>query len=205
MFEAELSELGDLSASSGATEEARAAIHARMRAEARKDQAGLIAWAHAIDPCTSDGATLLADVYEALSPDAAALETFFATEMDRLLAACEAHPASASAFTAIGALMFLEKPAPETLRGTVRRRLLAGLLSSSASVRRACVDLLGGHELGRDAAARSAVQACLQDGDWRVRLLAESSLSGEGLLPIGYTTGLADRVRRKMFNWTAYV
>ena len=207
MFDAELAELDNLvsSSPSGATDEARAAIHGRMRAQAHLAPERLAEWIQAVDPTDADQAGRLSDVYEALAPDATALEAFFLTELNRLLSVCEAHPGSQPAFSALGALMFLEAHAPESLRRDVRGRLVVGLRSSSASVRRACVDLLGGHDVGRDTVARTAAEAALRDSDWKVRALAESTLSGAGLLPPGYSTPLIDRLRRKMGSWTDYV
>jgi hypothetical protein len=207
MFDADLNALVELDESGPAAgrDEMRATIQARMRAAARGNSANLAAWVRSLSPHDASDANRLSDLYETLAPDAIELEAFFAEEADRLLAACEAQPRSVSAFTAILSLMFLEKHAPESLRRRLRERYALGLRSSSASVRRACVDLIGGHEVSKDAAARSAVEACLQDSDWRVRALAESTLAGEGLLPKGYTVPLLDRVRRSMFDWTKYV
>lgn len=200
MFDAEFSELDEREVS----DEARVLIHGRMCAQARAAPVRLAEWVRTVDPTNSHGASRLADVYEALAPDAASFEAFFIGELDRLVSVCEAHPSSKPAFNAIGALMFLEGD-PESLWRTLRDRLIAGLRSSSASVRRACVDLLGGHDFGRDAAARAAIEGALRDGDWKVRALAESALSSEGLLPPGYSTPLIDRLRRKMFSWVEYV
>ncbi|MDX1996341.1 MAG: hypothetical protein SF066_01375 [Thermoanaerobaculia bacterium] len=206
MFDKELAELDELdfSSTSGLPDEARAAIYGRMRAQAQVVPERLAGWIQTLDPTDSDQAFRLSDVYEALAPAAVALEAFFLAELNRLLSVCEAHPDSKPAFYALGALGFLQD-APESFRRAARDRLVLGLGSSSASVRRACVDLLGDHDVGRDAAARTAAQAALRDGDWKVRALAECTLSDAGLLPQGYRTPLIDRLRRKMGSWTNYV
>jgi hypothetical protein len=206
MFEAELEELEAIDpAKELPSDEGRASIHARMRAQAIQSPERLAEWVRTVDPREKKGSNQLADVYEALAPDAASLQGFFLAELNRVLSVCEASPRSKEAFATLGWLCFLEPDAPDGMRVAMRSRLMEGLRSPFPSIRRACVDLIGGHEIGRDAAARSAVAACLEDGDWRVRALAESTLSEDGLLPPNYSVSLADRVRRKIFSWTDYV
>ena len=207
-FDAELDALSHLDPAdpdTNARDGRRGEIHARMRERVRERPSGLSAWVASLDPHDPGTTQRLLDVYEALAPDAAELEDFFLVELERLLAACESRSDSEPAFDAAGGLMFLESHATQRLRTEFRRRLVAGLRSPAASVRRACADLLGGHEPGQDATARAALEAALRDPDWRVRALAESSLSGQGLLPEGYAVPFLDRMRRKAMDWTAYV
>lgn len=205
MFDAELAELN--APASELTHEAQEAIYSRMRAQAKASPVRLAEWIQTLDPTDEGQADRLTEVYEALAPDAVALEAFFLAELNRLLSVCEAHPGSKPAFFALYCLSLFDVEAPESLQRAARDRLVLGLGSSSASVRRACVDMLAGFDIGRDAAARAATEAALRDSDWRVRTFAESTLSEAGLLPQGYRASLIDRLRRKMgfFKYSAYV
>jgi len=207
LFEDELREL-DLNTGSSdvaAKEQAEAAILARMRDQAANASERLEAWARALDPARKEDAIRLMEVYEALAPDCRTHERFFLAELNRVLSECEAHPSSKVAFDVVGAFMFLEPHAPESLRSALRQRLSTGLVSSTVSVRRACVDLIGGYDLSGDPEIRSAVEACLRDKDWRVRAMAESTLSENNLLPPDYRPPLVDRLLRKIRPWANYV
>jgi hypothetical protein len=205
VYEEELKELGcvDLHVPTP-PEERRAAIYARMRARAREAPEQLARWSLTLDPYDARGSLQLAEVYEALAPDAGVLQEFFVGQLDRLLRACEARPRSREAFSALDALAFVEERS-EALSAAMRRRLLEALPSPAASVRRAAVDLLGGHDVASDARARAALMASLRDPDWKVRALSESSLSPLGLLPTDYEVPVTDRLRRRFRNWTSYV
>jgi hypothetical protein len=209
MFDAELAELNapGLSNASGLTDEARATIHGRMRAQAQLAPVRLAEWIQTLDPTDEDQADRLTEVYEALAPDAVALEAFFLAELNRLLAVCEAHPGSGPVFVALFGLGWFEDYAPESLQRSARERLVLGLGSSSASVCRVCADMLAGFDIGRDAAARTATEAALRDSDWKVRAFAERTLSEAGLLPQGHRVSLIDWLRRRMGSWpnTGYV
>lgn len=206
VFEVELAELEAIDPGEASSADAtRQRIHARMRAEASAASEQLANAVGALNPLDDSQATGLSDIYEALAPDVAALLPLFLGELNRLLRICESHPRSRSAFSALASLMFLESHASGSAQDAIRSRLVEGLHSSPVSVRRACADLLGGFGVERDATSRSELERCLEDPDWRIRALAESSLEGAGLLPPTYKPSLLDRLRRKSGDWRSYV
>ena len=206
MFKAVLDAVEAIDLTDAASADAtRERVHGKMRAAASADPDRLTDAVRSLDPLDFSEASRLAHVYEALSPNMSSLSSFYLNELDRMLQLCQAHPRSKPAFFALGAFMFVEDHADGRSRDEVRRRLVEGLRSPAAAVRRACADLIGGLGLEGDSSARTAVEGCLQDPDWRVRALAESSLEGAGVLPFNHKPAALDRLRRKLFDWTSYV
>ncbi len=98
VLEGEFADLESIGSETEATgsDNARRRIHARIRDKARANGPRFVDWVNSLDPHDMLQASHLADIYEALAPDATALEVFFSRELDRLLSACEAQPVSTS-------------------------------------------------------------------------------------------------------------
>lgn len=177
-----------------AREGARAAVHARLRASARRDPVAALAWIDTLDLATSRDAERAAGVVEALSPDADSHVAVFIGLFERGVEATRRSGCRRIPTPVFTSLAFLEASRSARALDALKPRYLAIAQAPEPCLRLVAVDLLG-HFAG-SADARTAMESLLKDTDWRVRQEAETVLDHEGVLPGGYSVPLTDLLVR---------
>lgn len=118
---------------------------------------------------------------------------------------CESEPWNAAPFLAACGLASFKGKGAGNLENGIRMRLLPRLGMSVVQVRRLCADLLGDFMKPHDPEAIDALTRLLADRDFRVRHFAFLVLEEKGALPPGYHLPLADRILKRMTDWSSHV
>lgn len=150
------------------------AIYAKIRDVANQDRDAFI---EEVRQLPLDEYSLLHDIYEALSYEAAAWQGFFLEELDRILALAQSSPNPAQVLSPLDEFFLLSLEEDDQLHQSIQDRLYDNLDDGHVLVRRKCVVLLGDFVGPRDFKELDKLEKITQaDPDWRVRYLAYQAL-----------------------------
>jgi len=145
----------------------------------------------------------LFEIYEVLLQDSQHFSGILMSELTRLLQSAKADPHNASIYAQLNAFELVQD---DGLRTSMAVVLAEALQTSEPQVRRLAADLAGACLFPGESALLSRLRSALaHDADWRVRLLAYSSLK-DHLLALGplrtpdLRLSVLDRVRSLLLS-----
>ncbi len=181
------------------SEEERSRIYSEFRGIAASNEPTFLAFLQRV-PLEETNA--LFEVYEALAGDAPRWKRVTLAEIDRIFAFAEGSSLPAIVHEPLDALAFYKRT---PISAEICEKLMAWTGSTSVSVRRRAVWLLGDLLVSRGGSSVARLQALLTtDPDWRVRNFARCGLTTADALPTDYREPWPDLVRRKVMKEFIY-